>query len=95
MEENNPFLFGVGLKDFTASSPAHGDIQGVLVVGVDEDTNAWNSDMRPGDVITSANQKKVISVAELKAVATKADKTLLLNVLRGPTAVFLVINKEQ
>lgn len=95
MEDSNPFLFGVGLKDFSGLSPMHGNIQGVLVANVDEDTNAWNSDLRPGDVITSANQKKVTSINELKTIAAKADKTLLLNVLRGPSAVFLVINKEQ
>jgi serine protease Do len=95
MEQGNPFLFGVGLKDFTAFSPTHGNIQGVAVIGVDEDTNAWNSDLQLGDVITSANQQRVTSIADLKAIAAKADKTLLLNVLRGPSAVFLVINKEQ
>lgn len=95
MEETNPFLFGVGLKDFTALSPVHGNIQGVIVATVDEDTNAWNSDMRPGDVITSANHQKVTSITELKAIVAKADKTLLLNVLRGASAVFLVVNKEE
>ncbi len=95
LEESNPFLFGVGLKDFAALSPFHGNIQGVVAVNVDEDTNAWNSDLRPGDIITSANQQKVTTIADLKTIAAKADKTLLLNVLRGPTAVFLVINKEQ
>jgi serine protease Do len=95
MEQDNPYLFGVGLKDFSALSPIHGNMVGVVVAGVDEDTNAWNADLRPGDVITSANQQKVATIADLKNIAAKADKTLLLNVLRGPSAVFLVINKEQ
>jgi len=95
METDNPFLFGVGLKDFTGLSPIHGNIAGVGVINVEEDTNAWNSDVRPGDVILSANQQKVTTIAELRAIANKADKTLLLNVLRGPSAVFLVVNKEQ
>jgi len=42
----------------------------------------------------SANGKPVHTIAELKAVAaaaTKAHKNLLLNVLRGPSALFVVI----
>lgn len=93
--EMDPFLNGVSLKDFTLLSPVHGDIKGVLVVSVDDDTNAWRSDLRPGDVITSANQQKITSIAELKKIAASGDKNkLLLNVLRGPGAVFLVVSKE-
>lgn len=90
----DPFLYGVSLKDFTLLSPIHGNIKGVLVVTVQEDTNAWQSDLRPGDVITSANQQKITSIDELKKIAANAKTTLLLNVLRGPGAVFLVISKE-
>lgn len=94
-EHNDPFLYGVALKDFTLLSPIHGDIKGVLVVSVDEDSNAWHSDLQPGDVVTSANQEKVASIAELRAIADKTKQTLLLNVLRGRGAVFLVINREE
>ncbi len=91
----DPFLYGVSLKDFSLSSPIHGDVKGIIVVSVPEDTNAWQSDLRPGDVITSANQQKVTSINELKKVASDTKDNLLLNVLRGPGAVFLVISKQQ
>jgi Do/DeqQ family serine protease len=94
-EKIDPYLYGVALKHFTLSSPVHGSVEGVLVVGVDEETNAWNSDLRPGDIITSANQQKISSIPELKAIASKAKNTLLLNVLRGNSAIFLVINTQQ
>ncbi len=93
-ESMDPFFYGVSLKDFTLFSPVHGDIKGVLVVSVDDDTNAWRSDLRPGDVITSVNQEKISSIAELRKIAAANKDNLLLNVLRGPGAVFLVINKE-
>lgn len=64
------------------------------MVSVEEDSNAGHADLRPGDVITSVNQKKVNSIDELKAVVAKADRFVLLNILRGPGAAFLVINKE-
>lgn len=94
VEQSDPFLYGASLKNFTILSPIHGNVQGVLVIGVEEDSSSWHSDLRPGDVITSVNQQKVKNIDELKTVIAKADKQLLLNVLRGPGAVFLVINKE-
>lgn len=90
----DPFLYGVGLKDFTQLSPVHGEVKGVLVVSVEQDSSAWQSDLRPGDVITSVNQDKVASIADLKAAVAKTGKILLLNVIRGGGAVFLVMNKE-
>ncbi len=95
IEKMDPFLYGVALKNFKLYSPIHGNVQGVLVVAVEEDSKSWQSDLRPGDVITSANQEKIIDMEHLKSVIAKADKTLLLNVLRGPSAIFLVINKEE
>jgi Do/DeqQ family serine protease len=94
-EKNNPFLYGVGMKDLSVVSPVHGNVNGVLVISVEEDSNAWHSDMSPGDVIVSANQQKVNDVAALKKIVSETKQSLLLNVLRGTGAVFLVINKEQ
>lgn len=94
VEQKDPFFYGVGLKDFSQLSPIHGNVLGVLVVTVQEDSNAWHADLRPGDVITSVNQQKISGIDELKVAAAKANKVLLLNVLRGAGAVFLVIDKE-
>lgn len=94
MQSQDPFLFGMALKDFTLLSPLHGDVKGILVVEVDEETNAGHSDIRPGDVIISANKKTVTSIDELKKVVAETKDSLLLNVLRGSGALFLVINKE-
>jgi serine protease Do len=92
--EMDPFLNGVSLKNFSILSPVHGDVHGVIVVTVAEGTNAWRSDIRPGDVIVAANQHKITNIADLKKITTDTKDNLLLNVLRGPGAVFLVINKE-
>lgn len=93
--QTDPYLYGTGLKDFSQFSPIHGNVQGVLVVSVERDSNAWHSDLRAGDVITSANQQKIHSVDELKTAAAKSDKHLLLNILREANALFLVVSKEQ
>lgn len=94
IEQMDPFLYGVGLKNFSVFSPIHGNVQGVIVVSVEEDSKAWQADLRPTDVITSINQHKIKNIDELKEMVAKADKVLLLNVLRGASAVFLVLNKE-
>ncbi len=90
----DPFLYGIELKNYKEVSPLHGNVQGILVLGIDPESNAWQADLRPGDVIISANQEKVATIDQLKAVAAKAEHTLLLNVLRGAGAIFLVINHD-
>lgn len=94
IEHNDPFMYGVGMKNLNVLSPVHGNVQGVIVTTVEEDSKSWQSDLRPGDVITSVNQQKITSIDELKAAMAKSNKTLLLNVLRGPSAIFLVMNKD-
>jgi serine protease Do len=91
----DPFFFGVGLKNFSLLSPIHGQIKGVLVVTVDQDSHAWQADLRPGDIITSVNQQKIMNIDEMKKVSGSSKDTILLNVLRGAGAVFLVVNKEE
>lgn len=96
----DPFLYGVGLKNFTLLSPIHNQVRGVLVVSIDEDTNAWRANLLPGDVITSAQsdptkgQQIVQNIEMLKKIATDAKDALVVHILRGGGAIFLVINKE-
>lgn len=94
MEKHDPFFFGIGFKNFNVYSPAHGKVEGVLVVSAEENSNAWRSDLRVGDIIISANQKKVKNIEELKQIAENENRALLLNVLRGAHAIFIVIKKE-
>lgn len=94
IEQQDPYMYGVGMRDFAAYSPFHGNVNGVVILTVDEDSNAWRSDLRPGDIIISVNQQKVTTPSELRSAVAKASKSVLLNVIRGPAAIFLVINKE-
>jgi serine protease Do len=93
-QASDPFLYGVALKNFSLLSPLHGPIKGVLIVSVESDTRAWQANLLPGDVITSVNQQKVTNIDELKKVVATAKDKILLNVLRGPGALFLVITNE-
>lgn len=94
IEQADPFLYGVTLKNFSVLTPVYGTVKGILVINVEEDSRPWNSDLRAGDVITSVNQKKVTNIEELKAAINKSDQMVMLHVLRGPAGIFLVINKE-
>jgi len=94
-EKVDPFLYGVGLKDLSLVSPIHGTVNGVLVLSVEEDSNAWRAGMIPGDVIVSVNQQKTTDLVSLKKVVGTANTKLLLNVLRGVGAVFLLVTTEQ
>ncbi len=94
LEHKDPFFYGTTFKNFSLTSPIHGDIKGILVVDVEQDSHAWSSDLRAGDVIVSADRQKVSTIAELNKITAKAKDTLLLNVLRGAGAVFLLINRE-
>jgi serine protease Do len=95
VQQLNPFLYGVTMKNFAILTPIHGTVQGVLIVSVEEESLAWQSDLRPGDIITSVNQQKIKNIEELKTITAKANQTLLLNILRGPGALFLVMNNEK
>lgn len=94
IQQSDPFLYGVGLKNVSALSPVYGHVEGILVLSVEEDSSAWNSDLRVGDIITSVNQHKIKNMQELKTITAKTNKLLLLNVIRGSSAIFLVLNKD-
>ena len=95
-KEANPLLFGINMQDFSQVSAFHGPVQGVQVTGVAEESPAGQAKpvgLRPGDVIISANLKPIHNVNELLAEA-KQSKQLLLNVLRGSAAMFVVLNNR-
>lgn len=94
IQARDPFLYGLELKNYKEVNPLHGNVAGVLILNVAQDTNAWQADLRPGDVIISANQEKVTTIDDLRKAASKTNHTLLLNVLRSSGAIFLVITRE-
>ncbi len=72
------------------------DTRGVVITGVDGSTDAGAKGLRRGDVILSANNRPVLSQAELdaqvKAVAAQGRNAILLQVLRrGQPAIFLPV----
>ncbi|HID46379.1 MAG TPA: Do family serine endopeptidase [Chromatiaceae bacterium] len=65
---------------------------GVEVVKVRRNSPAWEAGLRSGDVIVSVNRQPVGSLMEFSALAAQAGRRdLLLNVVRGNGALFVVI----
>jgi serine protease Do len=90
LQSQNPFLYGLALRNFEQDSPLHGHITGVQVVGSSENSAGWRAGLRPGDVIITANNQPVQDTKALQSIA-KQKKQLLVQVLRGAGALFILI----
>jgi Do/DeqQ family serine protease len=87
----NPRLEGVSIGEIDENSPYYGRLKGVVVADIDRASHAWSSGMRKGDIITSVNRIAIGSMSEfLKSVDGKKG-ALLLRIVRGRSAAFLVI----
>ncbi|MFY7697894.1 MAG: Do family serine endopeptidase [Legionella sp.] len=91
LQAQNPFLYGLALKDFEQASPLHGHVAGVQVVGAAENSAGWRAGLRPGDVIISANNQPTTTVKALQSAAQVKKKELLVQVLRGSGALYILI----
>lgn len=91
MQANNPFLYGLATKHFEQDSPLHGHITGVQITGATENSAGWVAGLRPGDVIVSANNKPVTSSTALQEIAQEKKEQLLVRVLRGGGALYILI----
>lgn len=92
LQSANPFLYGLALRNFEQDTPPNGMIKGVQIVGALETSNGFRAGLRPGDVIINANHKPVQKIDDLQAIVKSDNKKLLLQVLRGDGALFVVVN---
>lgn len=91
LQTNDPFLYGLAFKNFEQDSPLHGHIQGVQITGAAEISAGWRAGLRPGDIIITANKQPTPDVTALKQIVGQQPKQLLVQVLRGPGALYLLI----
>jgi len=92
LQSSNPFLYGLALRNFEEDAPPNGLIKGVQIVGALENSNGFRAGLRPGDVIIAANRKPVIRIDALQAAVKTDQKKLLLQILRGDGALFIVVD---
>ena len=72
---------GTELQNFRSDESATGS--GVLVTQVDSTSSAWQSGLRPGDIVVGANRRAVRSLADLRENARASSEQLLLRVYRS------------
>jgi serine protease Do len=91
LQAENPFLYGLALRNFEQDAPPAGYVKGVMVVGALESSAGFRAGLRPGDVIVSANRKSITQMDELQIIAKSTSKKLLLQVIRNDGALFVVV----
>lgn len=91
LQSSNPFLYGLALKNFEQDSPPHGHILGVQIVGASENSAGWRAGLRPGDVIISANNQATPDTKTLQTIAHHKQPQLLVQILRGVGALYVLI----
>ena len=91
MQSQNPFLYGLALRNFEQDSPMHGHVIGVQVMGSSENSAGWRAGLRPGDVIIAANSQPITNTKDLQATAKQKRQQLLVQVLRDAGALYILI----
>ena len=90
-ELRNPRLQGVTVAEIGADHPYYGRLSGVVIEAIEHGSLAWRSGLREGDLVTSVNRIAIADVNEFITVVEQARQSMLLRVVRGNTAAFLVI----
>ncbi len=72
-------------------SNARGHQAGVVVLEVERNSAAARAGLRKGDIISNANRVPVTNLEDLKRAAKRSDQGILLNLVRGETALFLLV----
>jgi len=86
-----PLIAGVQLRNYDEFYTETGEIKGVQVTNVNYTSNAWLGGLRPGDVIITADGKRVTSIDSLLSEVTAKPNQLLLKVWRHGGTLFIVI----
>lgn len=86
----HPKLSGATFGDIEEGSPYFGRVEGVMVYSVKRGSPAWHAGLRNEDVVTSVNRQGVSSLENFKPLVHNADQ-LLLNIVRGRQAMFLLL----
>ena len=87
----NNRLAGASLGEISEKHPLVGRVEGVQVMNVEEGSPAAQAGLRKDDIITSINRQAVTSVEDVAGMSARDGDTLLLHVVRGNSALFLVI----
>jgi Do/DeqQ family serine protease len=84
-------LQGAEFRNMDSGDPRYRDAAGPVVANIEQGSPAWRNGLREGDVILGINRTRVTNVDELSAVIERSGSTIALDVLRGNTRLFIVV----
>ena len=87
----HPQLRGIHFSNLNESSPLYGQVKGVLVTGVDPNSEAYMTGLRQGDVITAVNREPVADVEQFRKALGKTSGAVALRVRRNDQIFYLVL----
>ncbi|HEV2213435.1 MAG TPA: DegQ family serine endoprotease [Gammaproteobacteria bacterium] len=84
---------GLHVADIGKDSDLYGKVAGVVITGVDPDSDAALAGLQEGDVITSVNRKAVKDVAEFREAARAGKGSLFLAVRRDDQLFYVSLGE--
>jgi len=89
--DDTPQLSGAVFQAMGRDHPLYNQVEGVVVADVERASRAWRNNIRPGDVIIAVNRQRVRGVEELGSALRETGRTIALDIIRGRTQLFIVI----
>jgi len=89
--ESVPQLAGLKVAEVQPGMPMYGQVEGVVVTGVERDSAASKNGLRAGDIILGVNNARVRSAKQFTEALRKAEPPLRLTLARGDYRITLVI----
>ncbi len=74
-----------------AEAAKNAGIKGVMVTAVDPRSVAAKNGLRPNDIVLSVNRRPIATVADFERLAAQKEGQLLLQILRGQGAFFVIL----
>ena len=84
-------LRGAEFRNLDPGHPRYDDAPGPEVSSVEQGSPAWRSGLREGDIVLAVNRVRVRTIDDLTAVLERSGSAIALNILRGNTRLFIVI----
>jgi len=86
--EDRPALLGA---TFSNTDPVTDKVQGVRVTNVERGSPAFQSNLRPGDIIVSVNRKEVSNVEDFSAAMKASERQTALFIKRGGEDILVIV----
>ena len=90
-EDSSEKLEGVELGEIGQDHPQYGRLEGVEVQTVARDSLAWEFGLRPGDIVSAVNRRRVRSVDDFVDTVREQQGVLVLLIQRGGRQQIVVL----